>query len=94
MLQNEKISASNTINAKMTNYRWIICALLFFATTINYVDRKVLSLLQPYLAEKFNWTFSDYANITATFQFCYMIAVLFAGKFIDKIGTKKAIYGL
>ncbi|MDR2252217.1 MAG: MFS transporter [Endomicrobium sp.] len=89
MLQSKNILAPNTINAKMTNYRWIICALLFFATTINYVDRQVLSLLQPYLAEKFNWTFSDYANITATFQFCYMIAVLFAGKFIDKIGTKK-----
>jgi ACS family hexuronate transporter-like MFS transporter len=90
MLQSKNILASNTtINVKMTNYRWIICALLFFATTINYVDRQVLSLLQPYLAEKFNWTYSNYANITATFQFCYMIAVLFAGNFIDKIGTKK-----
>src|SRR5436190_740849 len=50
-------------------YRWTICGLLFFATTVNYLDRQVLSLLQPYLAGKFNWTNTDYANITAVFQF-------------------------
>jgi ACS family hexuronate transporter-like MFS transporter len=73
----------------MTNYRWTVCALLFFATTINYVDRQVLSLLQPYLAEEFGWTYSDYANITAAFQFCYAIALLFTGRFIDWLGTKR-----
>ena len=70
-------------------YRWTICALLFFATTVNYLDRQVLSLLQPVLAEKFNWSNSDYANITAVFQFGYAISMLFAGRFIDKLGTKK-----
>ncbi len=70
-------------------YRWTICALLFFATTINYLDRQVLSLLQPVLAERFNWTNSDYANITAVFQFGYAISMLFAGRFVDKLGTKK-----
>jgi ACS family hexuronate transporter-like MFS transporter len=89
MAQNETLSDSGAISQKMTNYRWIICTLLFFATTINYVDRQVLSLLQPYLSEKFHWTFSDYANITSAFQFCYAIALLFAGKFIDRLGTKK-----
>ena len=69
-------------------YRWTICALLFFATTVNYLDRQVLSLLQPYLAEKFNWTNTDYANITAVFQFVYAFSMLFAGRIIDKLGTK------
>jgi MFS transporter, ACS family, hexuronate transporter len=70
-------------------YRWTICALLFFATTINYLDRQVLSLLQPTLAEKFGWSNTDYANIAATFQFVYAISMLFAGRFIDRLGTKK-----
>ncbi|WP_223815415.1 MFS transporter [Sphingobacterium litopenaei] len=70
-------------------YRWTICALLFFATTINYLDRQVLSLLHPTLEEEFGWTKTDYANITAAFQFSYAIAMLFAGRFIDKLGTKK-----
>ena len=71
-------------------YRWTICALLFFATTVNYLDRQVLSLLQPYLssADMFNWTNSDYANITAVFQFGYALSMLFAGRIIDKLGTK------
>jgi len=63
--------------------------LLFFATTVNYLDRQVLSLLQTTLAEKFNWSNSDYANITAVFQFGYAISMLFAGRIIDKLGTKK-----
>jgi ACS family hexuronate transporter-like MFS transporter len=70
-------------------YRWTICGLLFFATTINYLDRQVLSLLQPYLAERFSWTNTDYANITAVFQFTYAFSLLFAGRIIDKLGTKK-----
>ncbi len=69
-------------------YRWTICALLFVATTINYLDRQVLSLLQPTLEEEFNWTNTDYANITAAFQFIYAISMLFAGRIIDRLGTK------
>lgn len=76
--------------ATIGKYRWTICALLFFATTINYLDRQVLSLLAPDLSKEFGWTNSDYANITAAFQFVYAIAMLFAGRFIDRIGTKKA----
>lgn len=72
------------------NYRWAICALLFFATTINYLDRQVLSLLAPALSKEFNWSNSDYANITAVFQFAYAISMLFVGRFIDAIGTKRA----
>jgi ACS family hexuronate transporter-like MFS transporter len=70
------------------NYRWTICALLFFATTVNYLDRQVLSLLAPALSKEFGWTNSDYANITAVFQFVYAISMLFAGRVIDKLGTK------
>jgi ACS family hexuronate transporter-like MFS transporter len=69
-------------------YRWTICGLLFFATTVNYLDRQVLSLLAPDLSTQFGWTNSDYANITAVFQFVYAIAMLFAGRIIDKLGTK------
>ena len=70
-------------------YRWTICALLFFATTVNYLDRQVLSLLKPVLEDEFGWTNSQYADIAAAFQFTYAIAMLFAGRFIDKLGTKK-----
>lgn len=70
-------------------YRWTICALLFFATTINYLDRQVLSLLKPMLEEEFGWSNSDYANIASVFQFTYAISMLFAGRIIDKLGTKR-----
>ncbi len=69
-------------------YRWTICSLLFFATTVNYLDRQVLSLLAPDLSKEFGWTNGDYANITAIFQFVYAISMLFAGRIIDKLGTK------
>ncbi|HKG07538.1 MAG TPA: MFS transporter [Pedobacter sp.] len=74
---------------KVTGYRWTICALLFFATTVNYLDRQVLSLLKPRLEDIFGWTDNDYANIASVFQFTYAISMLFAGRIIDKLGTKK-----
>ena len=77
------------MNQAIGKYRWTICALLFFATTINYLDRQVLSLLQPQLAELYGWTNTDYANITSAFQFVYAISMLFAGRIIDRMGTKK-----
>lgn len=83
------MSKLQNLNEKVSKYRWSICALLFFATTVNYLDRQVLSLLQPMLSDEFGWTNSDYANITAVFQFVYAIAMLFAGRFVDWIGTKK-----
>lgn len=69
-------------------YRWTICALLFFATTVNYLDRQVLSLLKPVLEDEFGWSNSDYANIASVFQFTYAISMLFAGRIIDRLGTK------
>ena len=75
-------------NGKIGNYRWTICALLFFATTVNYLDRQVLSLLKPLLEKEFNWSNSDYANITSVFQFVYAISMVFAGRIVDRLGTK------
>jgi len=83
------MSTLGKINEKMTNYRWTVCSLLFLATTINYLDRQVLSLLQPILAEEFHWSDSDYGTITAIFSFAYAISMLFAGRFVDKLGTRK-----
>lgn len=83
------MSTLGKINEKMTQHRWTVCTLLFLATTVNYLDRQVLSLLQPILADEFHWTDSDYGTITAIFSLAYAISMLFAGRFIDKMGTKK-----
>ena len=75
---------------KMTNYRWIICAMLFFATTVNYMDRQVLSLTwKDFIAPEFSWNDKDYGTITAFFSIFYAVFMLFAGKFVDWMGTKK-----
>jgi ACS family hexuronate transporter-like MFS transporter len=79
-----------TINEKMTNYRWYITGLLFFATTINYMDRQVLSLTwKDFIAPEFHWTNNDYGNITALFSIFYAVSLLIAGRFVDKLDTKK-----
>lgn len=84
----------NTLG-KMTNYRWTICAMLFFATTVNYLDRQVLSLTwKDFIAPEFHWTDNDYGTITSIFSIIYAVSMLFAGRFIDWMGTKKDIYGL
>jgi ACS family hexuronate transporter-like MFS transporter len=75
--------------AAIGRFRWLICALLFFAATINYLDRQVLSLLAPDLSNEFGWTNTDYANITSIFQLVYAISMLFAGRLIDKMGTRR-----
>ena len=81
---------SSVQTTKMTNYRWVICSMLFFATTINYMDRQVLSLTwKDFIAPEFQWTDDDYGTITAVFSILYAVFCLFAGKFIDWMGTKK-----
>src|SRR5450631_3442613 len=72
----------------MGRYRWTICFLLFFATTINYLDRQVISLLKPYLEIKFKWTEGDYSHIVMAFQVSYGVGMIFIGRFIDRVGTK------
>jgi MFS transporter, ACS family, hexuronate transporter len=75
---------------KMSKYRWSICSLLFFATTINYLDRQVLSLTwKDFLVPEFHWTNNDYGTITSTFSLAYAFSMLLAGKFVDFMDTKK-----
>lgn len=75
---------------KMTNFRWVMCAMLFAATTINYLDRQVLSLtFEEFIKPEFHWTDAHYGTITAVFSLCYAIFMLFAGRLIDWLGTKK-----
>ena len=74
----------------MTNYRWTICAMLFFATTVNYLDRQVLSLTwDEFIKPEFHWDESHYGTITSVFSIVYAICMLFAGRFIDWMGTKQ-----
>lgn len=75
---------------KMTNYRWIICSMLFVALIVNYLDRQVLSLTwKNFIAPEFNWTDADYGLLTGVFSLVYATGMLFAGKFVDYVGTKK-----
>jgi len=70
-------------------YRWTICGLVFFATTINYLDRQVISLVvEDYLNPEFHWSETDYANITVAFQLCYALGMIGVGRLIDKLGSK------
>ena len=84
------VNTSGSTSEKIGKYRWSICGLLFFATTINYLDRQVLSLTwKDFLVPEFHWTDSDYGTITALFSIFYAISMLFAGRFVDWLDTKK-----
>ena len=71
-----------------SSFRWTVCGLLFFATTISYVDRQVLSMLADTLKEKIGWTPIEYSNITTAFSVAYMLGLLGVGKLLDKFGTR------
>ena len=78
------------MQTKSKNYRWTICSLLFFATAINYLDRQVLSLTwKDFIAPEFHWNNNDYGNITALFSIFYAVSLLFAGRLVDILDTKK-----
>src|SRR6476620_10410446 len=70
------------------SYRWVVCALLFFATTVNYVDRAVLGVLEPELQKEIGWTATQYGDINSAFNLAYAIGFLFAGWMMDRIGTR------
>lgn len=76
------------MNKPTGSYRWTICALLFFATTINYLDRQIIGLLKPVLEKEFQWSETDYGNIVTAFTLSYAIGLIVFGRFIDRIGTK------
>lgn len=79
-----------TNNDKMTNFRWVICAMLFFATTVNYLDRQVLSLTwDEFIKPEFHWDESHYGTVTSIFSIIYALSMVFAGRFVDWLGTKK-----
>src|SRR5277367_6045576 len=87
------MNSPNEARPAASNFRWIICALLFFSTTVNYMDRQVISYLKEFFctpaeAGGFGWTNTDFANLTSAFTAFYAGMTIFAGMFIDKIGTK------
>lgn len=83
-----EVNIDLTEKAKMTSYRWMVCTLLFFATTINYIDRNVLGILNPTLQVKIGWTQAEYGLIIAAFTAMYAVGQAFFGRIIDKFGTK------
>ncbi len=80
--------AFETVGERIGRYRWVICALLFFATTVNYVDRQVLGILAKDLKVAIGWTEVDYGNIVAAFNAAYAFGLLLAGRLMDRIGTR------
>jgi ACS family hexuronate transporter-like MFS transporter len=81
-------SVSATAIARVGYQRWVICALLFFAATINYIDRQVIGLLKPTLQAQFGWSEIDYADIVFAFQLAYAVGLLMAGKLMDRLGAR------
>ncbi|MBP1654455.1 MAG: transporter, partial [Bacteroidetes bacterium] len=80
--------AADPAGTAVSRYRWVVCALLFFATTINYIDRQILSLLKPILDEQMGWTNEQFGLINSAFQGAYGFGLLVFGWFIDRYGTK------
>lgn len=76
------------MSSHRTSYRWVVCALLFFATTINYIDRQVLGLLAPLLQKEIGWSEIEYGYIATAFTGAYAFGLLIVGRFMDKIGTR------
>src|SRR5215470_14967438 len=75
--------------ASVGYYRWLVCGLLFLATTINYIDRQVIGILKPLLQTQYGWSEIDYGDLVFAFQLAYAIGFLFAGRIMDRLGTKK-----
>ena len=80
----------SVVSEKIGKYRWLIVALLLFSTTVNYMDRQVITYLKNFFcsAEGFNWSDTDYSNLTSVFILFYALVSIFMGMFIDKVGTK------
>jgi ACS family hexuronate transporter-like MFS transporter len=80
---------ATVLAAPVGRYRWVICGLLFLAATINYVDRQVIGILKSTLQPQFGWSEIDYSDIVFSFQLAYAIGFIFAGRLMDRIGTKR-----
>jgi ACS family hexuronate transporter-like MFS transporter len=88
MIETNTQSSDPAIASLVGSYRWRICGLLFFATTINYIDRQIIGLLKPILAEDFHWSEIEYGHIVFSFQLAYAIGLISVGAVIDRIGVK------
>jgi MFS transporter, ACS family, hexuronate transporter len=86
------VETLNKVNLEIGKYRWTICGLVFFATTVNYIDRAVISLLKSDLSAEFNWNDGDYADIEIAFKLAYAFGMIVSGRVIDKIGTKMGYF--
>jgi ACS family hexuronate transporter-like MFS transporter len=84
----QSVSVGAALNSRIGHYRWVICGLLFFATTINYVDRQVLGILSKDLQVALGWNELQYGNIVAAFNAAYALGLLGAGRLMDRFGTK------
>src|SRR5215213_719009 len=84
----EMIAASHTDPPRVGRYRWVICGLLFFATTINYIDRQVFGILAPEMKKIFGWTDADYTDIVFWFEVAYAIGLVSVGRLLDWVGTR------
>ena len=82
---------ANAIPKAGGNFRWVICALLFFVITINYVDRQVIGVLKPVIEDDLGWSEVDYGNIVTAFQASYGIGLLVVGRWLDMVGTRKGM---
>src|SRR5688572_24667997 len=77
------------VSAGRLRGRWTVCALLFFATTINYMDRQVIGLLKPVLQEDLGWSEVDYAGIVFWFQAAYALGLVASGRLLDRVGVRR-----
>src|SRR6266436_7155013 len=87
MLQNLKVKPEAPLTT-IGRYRWVVCGLLFFATTINYMDRQILSLLKPILDNQLHWTNEEFGLINSAFQGAYAVGALIFGYLVDRLGSK------
>jgi len=90
MRANNVGSDPSATGARVGKFRWTICTLLFFAATVNYIDRQVIGILKPTLSESFGWSELDYSWIVFSFQTAYAIGLFFAGKLMDRIERRSA----
>ena len=84
-------SSAAGLTRPLGNYRWGICALLFFVITINYIDRQIIGVLKPVIEDEMGWSEVDYGNIVTAFQASYGIGLLIVGRWLDRVGTRKGI---
>jgi len=82
------LPATATAESGVGRFRWVICALLFFGVTKNYMDRNILAVLKTTLQHDLGWNEIDYSNLIVAFQGAYALGMLLTGRFIDRIGTR------